>query len=118
MAEMPESQLEGSRRNRQEEGLGASSAAAKRDHSLTEAMQLMEAVVTRENMLKAYARVKANKGSAGIDKMSVEQLADFLKEHWVNIKTELLAGNYQPQPVRKVEIPKPGGEYDNWVFPQ
>jgi len=73
-------------------------------------MQLMEAVVERENMLKALRRVEANKGSAGVDGVSVRALRASLREHWPRIKEELLEGRYQPQPVRKVEIPKPGGK--------
>jgi len=70
----------------------------------------MERIVSRENMMTAYQRVMANKGAAGIDKMPVEQLKPYLKEHWPRIKEELLAGGYQPAPVRGVEIPKPGGK--------
>jgi RNA-directed DNA polymerase len=70
----------------------------------------MEAVVERENMWLALKRVERNKGAAGVDNMTVEQLRTYLREHWLRIKEELLAGTYQPQPVRKVEIPKPGGK--------
>jgi RNA-directed DNA polymerase len=69
----------------------------------------MEAVVARENLLKAYAQVMSNKGAAGIDGMSVEQLKPYLQEHWAQIKESLLNGTYQPQAVRCVEIPKPNG---------
>jgi RNA-directed DNA polymerase len=71
--------------------------------------RLMEEVCERENCLRAYKRVKANKGSAGIDGMTVEQLPDYLKEHWPTIREQLLSGVYKPQPVRRVEIPKPDG---------
>jgi RNA-directed DNA polymerase len=70
----------------------------------------MEAVVERENMFRALRRVKANKGSAGVDRVSVVALRANLREHWPRIKEELLEGRYQPQPVRKVEITKPGGK--------
>lgn len=70
----------------------------------------MEAVVERENMVKALRQVEANKGSAGVDGVSVECLRSILREHWPRIKEELLEGGYRPQPVRKVEIPKPGGK--------
>jgi RNA-directed DNA polymerase len=66
-------------------------------------------VVERENMWLALKRVEQNKGAAGVDKITVEQLRAYLREHWLGIKEELLAGDYQPLPVRKVEIPKPGG---------
>ncbi|GAG96918.1 unnamed protein product, partial [marine sediment metagenome] len=69
----------------------------------------MEAVVEGENMRWAYKRVVANKGSAGIDDMSVDDLKCYLHAHWARIKSELLEGRYQPQPVLRVEIPKPGG---------
>ena len=70
---------------------------------------MMEAVVARENLLKAYAQVMRNKGAPGIDGMSVAQLKPYLQAHWVQIKEALLNGTYQPQPVRCVEIPKPSG---------
>ncbi len=71
--------------------------------------QLIEEVVQRENLWKALKRVKANGGAPGVDGMTVQQLPDFLREHWLRIKEELLTGIYQPQPVRRVEIPKPDG---------
>lgn len=70
---------------------------------------LMERVVDRENLLNAYHRVRRNKGSAGIDGMTVDDLPAFIKQHWATIRTQLLGGNYQPKPVRQVLIPKPGG---------
>src|SRR6266536_3583601 len=69
----------------------------------------MEAIVERNNLRKALARVKANKGAAGIDGMSFEDLAPYLKEHWPTIRVQLLDGTYKPQPVRRVEIPKASG---------
>jgi len=70
---------------------------------------MMAAVVERENMKAALRRVEANKGAAGVDGMTVAALRPYLMEHWLRIKEELLAGRYQPSPVRGVEIPKPGG---------
>jgi RNA-directed DNA polymerase len=70
---------------------------------------LMEEVCQRDNLVRALKRVKANKGSPGIDGMRVEELADYLKEHWPRIREQLLQGAYQPQPVKRVRIPKPGG---------
>lgn len=72
-------------------------------------MRLMELAVGRENMMAAHARVVGNKGAAGIDAMSVTDLKPFLVEHWPRIREDLLADRYQPQAVRGVEIPKPGG---------
>ena len=69
----------------------------------------MEAIVERNNLRKALARVKANKGAAGIDGMTFEDLAPYLKEHWPTIRAQLLDGTYEPQPVRRVEIPKATG---------
>src|SRR5450631_3286465 len=71
--------------------------------------RLMEEVCERENLKEALRRVKANKGSAGVDGMTVGQLADHLKQHWPAIREQLLNGSYEPQPVRRVEIPKPDG---------
>src|SRR5207249_4257215 len=109
MAEMPESLSDGSGRKPREDEQGASSEAARRETLRPETEQLMEAVVARENLLRAYQQVISNKGAAGVDQMSVEQLKPYLQEHWVRIKEELLKGEYQPQPVRCVEIPKPQG---------
>ena len=71
--------------------------------------QLMEEICGRENCKQALKRVKANKGSAGVDGMTVQQLPGFLKQHWPAIREQLLSGTYKPQPVRRVEIPKPDG---------
>jgi len=71
--------------------------------------RLMEEVCERENLKEALRQVKANKGSAGIDGMTIGQLSDYLKEHWPAIREQLLNGTYEPQPVRRVEIPKPDG---------
>jgi RNA-directed DNA polymerase len=69
----------------------------------------MEAVLERENLKKALARVKRNKGAAGVDGMSVDDLPAYLKEHWPTIRVQLLEGTYKPQPVRRVALPKASG---------
>ncbi len=69
----------------------------------------MEAIVERDNLRKALAQVKRNKGAAGVDGMSVGALGPYLKEHWPTIRAQLLDGTYKPQPVRRVEIPKASG---------
>ncbi len=69
----------------------------------------MEEICERENLKEALRQVKANKGSAGIDRMTVGQLSDYLKQHWPVIRKQLLNGTYEPRPVRRVEIPKPDG---------
>ena len=70
----------------------------------------MEEVVCRENMLAAYRRVVGNKGAAGVDGMTVDELMPMLRDRWEVIREELLSGRYCPSPVLKVEIPKPGGK--------
>jgi RNA-directed DNA polymerase len=72
-------------------------------------MRLLEAILSRENMMAALRRVRANKGAPGVDGLPVEQLQAHLVEHWPHIREDLLAGRYRPAPVRGVEIPKPGG---------
>jgi RNA-directed DNA polymerase len=67
----------------------------------------MEEVCERENLKEALRRVKANKGSAGVDGMTVGEITSYLKQHWAAIREQLLSGTYEPQPVRRVEIPKP-----------
>jgi len=71
--------------------------------------QLMEEVCERENLKQALQQVKANKGSPGIDGMTVEELPGYLQQHWPAIREQLLNGTYEPKPVRRVEIPKPDG---------
>ena len=70
---------------------------------------LMEAVLTRRNLQTALKRVRQNKGSPGIDGMTVEELPGYLRVHWARLREELLAGRYQPKPVKRVTIPKRGG---------
>ena len=91
-------------------GEGTESLAAKRGtESPAIGEQLMEEVCERENCKQALARVKANKGSAGVDGMTVQQLPEHLKQYWPAIREQLLSGTYGPQPVKRVEIPKPDG---------
>src|SRR6266851_9609819 len=71
--------------------------------------RLMEEVCERENLKEALRQVKGNKGSAGVDGITVGQLSDYLKQHWPMIREQLLNGTYQPKPVRRVKIPKPDG---------
>ena len=88
---------------------GTESLVAKREAESKANEQLMEEVCERSNCEQALARVKSNKGSAGIDGMTVEQLPAYLKKHWPTIREQLLSGTYKPQPVKRVEIPKPDG---------
>jgi len=71
--------------------------------------QLMEEVCDRENLVKAWKRVRQNKGSPGVDGMTIDDARDYLREHWPSIRSQLLEGTFQPQPVKRVEIPKPDG---------
>jgi hypothetical protein len=80
-----------------------------RGHSTPEETQFIERMVERKNMKKAYDHVIRNKGAAGIDNMPVESLKTYLQEKWPEIKEQLVKGEYKPRPVRRVEIPKPGG---------
>src|SRR3954464_13612001 len=70
---------------------------------------IMEDVCERANLKEALRQVTSNKGSAGVDGMTVDQLGDYLKQHWPATREQLLNGTYEPKPVRRVEIPKPDG---------
>ena len=70
---------------------------------------LMEEVCERENLVRAWQRVRGNKGAPGVDGMTIDDAKGYFREHWPNIRSQLLAGTYRPQPVRRVEIPKPDG---------
>jgi RNA-directed DNA polymerase len=72
-------------------------------------MHLMEKVCERENLERAWQRVRGNKGAPGVDGMTIDDAKSYLREHWPDIRSQLLAGAYRPQPVKRVEIPKPDG---------
>jgi RNA-directed DNA polymerase len=110
MAEMPDPNPESSGRNPRETGVGTSSAAVRRENPSPENEMVMEEVVESKNLMKAYQRVVRNKEAAGVDEMTVEELKPHLKIEWPKIKEQLLEDRYKPQPVRRVEIPKPGGK--------
>jgi RNA-directed DNA polymerase len=95
---------EASRAKRSAEATTATSGNARPGAS-----ELMERVVDRQNLQLALKRVKQNKGSAGIDGMTVGELGDHLREHGPRLREQVLTGTYQPAPVRRVAIPKPGG---------
>ncbi|MFA6433910.1 MAG: group II intron reverse transcriptase/maturase [Elusimicrobiales bacterium] len=82
---------------------------AAHDEKRSSTVHLMEQVVAEGNMLAALKRVRRNKGSPGIDGRSIEELTDYMVVNWSRIRQELLAGSYQPQPVKRVEIPKSSG---------
>ena len=71
--------------------------------------QLMEEVCDRANLVRAWKRVRQNQGSPGVDRMTIGDARDYLREHWPSIRSQLVEGTYQPQPVKRVEIPKPEG---------
>ena len=70
---------------------------------------LLEAALARENMNKAWKRVKANKGSAGVDGLTIQDATVDLRSRWLSVKESILSGSYRPMPVRRVMIPKPDG---------
>ena len=101
---------EGDGRNLSRAGSGAETRAATGGETKPEAAQgLLEAVLERSNMMRAYERVVENKGAPGVDGLTVLELKPWLQAHWLKIKQALLAGEYMPAAVRKVEIPKPQG---------
>ena len=107
--EMSKTALGGRGRNSRGNRGGASNSTARRENSNPKEMRMMETVVRGENMQKALLRVERNKGSVGVDNMTVRELRSYLKEQWSRIKEELLNDKYKPQPVLRVEIPKPNG---------
>ncbi len=87
----------------------SSSSAQRQTPSCEGSTDLLEQVLERSNLLEALKRVESNKGAPGVDGVTVEQLRSYVQTHWADIRQQLLAGTYTPQPVRRVEIPKPGG---------
>jgi RNA-directed DNA polymerase len=71
--------------------------------------RLMEEVCERENLVRAWKRVRSNQGSPGVDGLTIDDAKDYLREHWPSIRSQLFEGTYQPQPVKRVEIPKADG---------
>lgn len=93
------------------EGAGCDGQAhtAREENTGDEAQKLIEEVLRRENMRRAYQRVVHNGGAPGVDGITVEQLGAQCREHWEQIREQILNSRYEPRPVRKVEIPKPDG---------
>jgi RNA-directed DNA polymerase len=104
------SQSEGTRRNLSESESGAVKITAKQNNLPHKVFNLLEAMLERGNMLAALKRVEQNKGAAGCDGLQTSDLRNWLKENWLHVKGELLAGKYRPQPVLRVDIPKPDGK--------
>ena len=88
---------------------GAEIGSAADGQTKAEGLRLMDAVVERNNLWQAYDRVMRNKGAAGVDGLTVTDFKAWLQQHWPNVRTALLAGEYMPMAIRKVEIPKPSG---------
>jgi RNA-directed DNA polymerase len=109
MAERPEAYRKVAGGTREKKDRERQASTGETEKTQPEAMRLMEEVLRRENLIKALRRVRSNKGAPGVDGMTVEQLTPYLKEHWARIREELFEGTYEPQPVRRVEIPKPNG---------
>src|SRR3989454_2308717 len=86
-----------------------SSSAVSEPERPANTRRIMEDVCERANLKEALRQVRSNKGSAGVDGMTVDQLGGYLKQHWPAIREQLLNGTYEPKPVRRVEIPKPDG---------
>ena len=83
----------------------------------TRMSQLLEEILSKDNMTQAYKKVKANKGTSGVDGVGMDEIDDYLKTNWNNIKEEIRSRKYRPQPVRRVEIPKPNGGIRNLGIP-
>ena len=79
--------------------------------------QLLEEILSRENMQLAYKRVKANKGAGGVDGITIEEVDKYLKENWEDIQEKIRRRKYKPKPVKRVEIPKPNGGVRNLGIP-
>ena len=79
--------------------------------------QLLEEILSRDNMMLAYKKVKANKGASGIDGIGMDEMDEYLRENWATIKDKIRRRKYKPQPVRRVEIPKPNGGIRNLGIP-
>lgn len=96
---------------------GAIHLTSGENSSVHNTSKLMEELVARPNMLRAYRRVIENKGSPGVDGVTTDELKGYVQEHWERIKQELLEGRYKPQAILRVEIPKPNGGTRNLGIP-
>jgi retron-type reverse transcriptase len=99
-------------------GAPSSSTAQVAPSSRKDQDDLLEKMLEGDNLRLAYKRVVQNGGAPGVDGVTVAQLQAYLKTHWLAVKAELLAGVYRPAPVKRVEIPKPGGCQDRLKIPQ
>src|SRR5215510_2310524 len=95
--------------SRHEPGVVRQTVSAETEPIGPQTQPLMEEVLRRENLTTALKRVQANKGAPGVDGMTVDELPAYLRKAWPAIREQLLQGTYAPAPVRKVQLPKPGG---------
>ena len=109
-AAIAETSVSGSVGNTNKHGSGSQTHAAWVENARDETTELMEEVLRKENLMRAYKRVKSNKGAAGVDKMTVDELMPYCQANWGEIKEQLLSETYEPRPVKRIEIPKPGGK--------
>ena len=99
----------GSGRNPQKAAPGASEPPSGKDNPVARDQPLIEELIGRDNLNRAWKQVRRNRGSPGVDGRDLDQTKAYLKEHWTEIESHLLGGTYRPKPVKRVEIPKPGG---------
>jgi hypothetical protein len=97
-------------------GLGAEMGTVANGQTKAEGLRQMDAVVERSNLWRAYEQVMRNKGAAGVDGLTVFEFKAWLKQHWSSVKAALLAGDYMPAAIRKVEILSPTAGYACWAF--
>lgn len=109
-AEKAETSKTGGVGNTERRGSGSQMRTAHDEKAGDETTGLMEEVLRRENLKEAYKRVKSNRGAAGVDGMTVDELMPYCRVHWDRIREQLSNGSYAPRPVKKVEIPKPNGK--------
>jgi RNA-directed DNA polymerase len=110
MAEKPKDSRRVAGGTRERKGWERQASAVGTEEPRPKAEGLLEEVLRRENLMEALKRVRSNRGAPGVDGMTVEALSSYLKEHWPRIREELLGETYVPQPIRRVEIPKPDGK--------
>lgn len=106
---MPKGSWKWTSGTRQDTGRERQAASATKEQFVPQTDKLMEEVVRRDNLFRALKRVQSNKGSPGVDGMKVEDLKGYLGRKWLDIKEQLLSASYVPQPVKRVDIPKPDG---------
>jgi RNA-directed DNA polymerase len=107
--EKSEADLRGHGRKPEAARVGGSNSPGGEEESGPREPDLIERMLERGNMLRAMQAVMANGGAAGMDGMEVGELRDYLRKHWAGLKEHILKGTYEPKPVRRVDIPKPGG---------